>query len=221
MVQFPSKVPFASFLQYRPKSDDSVAVQSRQVTYAIKQDKFISIGGKSVRVIPYAAERIKAALGEFPFLNEYLGPGVVLVPAPRSSPIKPGALWPALSICQALVAVGLGDRVETCLKRTKGIVKAATAPPGERPGPQVHFDSISVEPQQSLQVPMRLTIVDDVITRGATFLGVMPHLETFFPGVPIRCFALVRTMSYGEILQIREPVEGVLTYEHGNPHRQP
>ncbi len=221
MVQFPSKVPFASFLQYRPKSDDSVAVQSQQVTFAIKQDKFISIGGQSVRVIPYAAERIKAALEDFPFLKDYLGPGVVLVPAPRSSPIKPGALWPALSICDALVAVGLGERVEACLERTKGIVKAATAGPGERPGPQEHFDSISIKRQQSLQVPRAVTVIDDVITRGATFLGVMPHLETVFPGVPLRCFAVVRTMSYGEIQQLREPVQGLVTYEHGSPHREP
>ena len=221
MPQFPSKLPFASFLQYRPRSDDSVAVESQTVTYAIKQDKFISIGGKPIRVIPYAAERIKVALGEFPFLRKYFGPGIVLVPAPRSSSIKPGALWPALSICEALVAVGLGDHVETCLERTKGVVKAATAKSGERPGPQEHFDSISVRRQQSLQVPNALTIVDDVITRGATFLGVVPHLEAAFPGVPIRCFALVRTMSYGEILQLRDPVEGNIIYEHGSLRREP
>lgn len=221
MPQFPSKLPFASFLQYRPKSSDAVAVQSRDVTSAIKQDKFIPVGGKLIRVIPYAAERIKAALDEFPFLKDYLGPGVVLVPAPRHSPIKPGALWPALKICEALVAVGLGERVETCLERTKGIRKAATAGPGERPGPQEHFDSISVQRQQSLHAPKSLTIVDDVITRGSTFVGVMPHLESLFPNVPIRCFAVVRTMSYGDIQQLREPVEGVITYQGSALLRSP
>ena len=221
MVQFHSKLPFASFLQYRPKSNDAIAVQSQQVTYALKQDKFISIGGKSVRVIPYVAERIKAAMDDFPFLKDYFGPSVVLVPAPRSSPLKAGALWPAFRICEALVEVGLGERVETCLERTKGVVKAATAARGERPGPPEHFDSISVQRQQSLQAVKSVTIVDDVITRGATFVGVMPHLETVFSAAPIRCFAVVRTMSYGEIQQLRDPVVGVITYEQGNLHRQP
>jgi hypothetical protein len=48
----------------------------------------------------------KDALDSFPFLKNYLGPDEVLVPAPRSSPIKAGALWPALRICEALVAAG-------------------------------------------------------------------------------------------------------------------
>jgi hypothetical protein len=28
-------------------------------------------------------------------------------------------------------------------------------------------------------------------------------------------------MSYGEIQQLREPVQGLVTYEHGSPHREP
>jgi hypothetical protein len=221
MPIFPSKLPFASFLQYRPKGEEPVAVQSRNVTYSIKQDKFMNIGGRDVRVIDYAAKRIAGLLGDFPFLNQYFGPNVVLVPAPRSSPLKPGALWPALRICEALVAVGLGDRVEACLERRQGIVKSATAAPGERPGPQEHYDSIGVRQQQSLHAVNAVTVIDDVITRGATFVGVMPHLESFFPGVPIRCFAMVRTMSYGEIQQLREPVEGTITFEHGRLRREP
>ena len=75
--------------------------------------------------------------------------------------------------------------------------------------------------QQSLQIPKAVTVVDDVITRGSTFVGAMPHLESLFGSIPIRCFALVRTMSFGDIQQLREPVEGVISYQHGNLHRQP
>lgn len=221
MPQFPSSLAFASFLQYRPKSSDAVAVQSREVTYAIKQDKFIVSGGKSVRVIPLVAERIKAAIVDHPFIGNYFGPDVVLVPTPRSSPLTPGALWPAERICEALVAAGLGERVERCLERTRGIVKSATAGPGGRPGPQEHFDSIAVQKQQTLQAAKSITVVDDVITRGATFVGIMPHLQAVFPNVPIRFFAVVRTMSYGEIQQLRDPVEGTITFEHRNLLRDP
>jgi hypothetical protein len=44
-----------------------------------------------------------------------------------------------------------------------------------------------------------MTLVDDVITRGSTFMGMVPRLQAAYPEVTIVCFALVRTVSMGEV----------------------
>jgi hypothetical protein len=63
--------------------------------------------------------------------------------------------------------------------------------------------------------------VDDVVTRGASFVGLVPRLQEAFPGIEIRCFALVRTISTGEIDRILDPVEGVISYDGSEFRRHP
>jgi hypothetical protein len=139
---------------------------------------------------------------------------------PRSSLQKPGALWPSLVICEALKAEGLGREIDPCLKRTKPVQKAATAGPGERPDPIDHYNTVVVE-RDSLLIPEKITVVDDVITRGSSFVGVIPRIEDAFPGVPISCFAVVRTISEGDIDAIPDPLEGIITFENERLRRKP
>ncbi|MEY6431169.1 hypothetical protein ABC977_01970 [Thioalkalicoccus limnaeus] len=138
---------------------------------------------------------------------------------PRSSLQKPGALWPSLAICLALKAEGLGAGIEPCLRRRSPVGKAATAGPGGRPDPIDHDGSVVVE-RDSPFSPERITIVDDVITRGSSFVGVFPRIAEAFPGIPIRCFALVRTISEGDIDAILAPVQGIITSEDGRRLRR-
>jgi hypothetical protein len=63
--------------------------------------------------------------------------------------------------------------------------------------------------------------VDDVVTRGSSFVGLVPRLQEAFPGIEIRCFALVRTISTGEIDRILDPVEGVISYDGSEFRRHP
>jgi hypothetical protein len=198
-----------------------VAKFSREVTYSIKHDKFIQVGDKVKRAIAYLTEQIAVRLDEYPFLKNLFGPNVVLVPAPRSSPLTRGALWPSHRICQGLVANGLGERVDAVLERYRPVRRASTAARGERPGPLEHYMSVRLRPQVALGFATAVTLVDDVVTRGATFVGFFPHLRAAFPGIPIHCFALVRTMSYAEIQQIRDPVEGVVDFQYGSLRREP
>ena len=223
MTAFPSKVPFVAYLQYSPPRFKSrTAEASRRVTYAIKQDRFLAELSTTQTVIAFLAERIKARLAEYPFLQNYLGPGVLLVPAPRSSPLAPGALWPAWRICEALISQGLGASVDACLERVQPVNKAAFAKPGERPGPEQHFASVKVNTQQTLSVPpVSVTLVDDVVTRGATFVGLLPHLAAKYPQASIRCFALVRTESYKAFEDIRDCIEGTISYDRGSLRREP
>ena len=193
-----------------------VSRQSRDVTYLVKQDGFIN---KQAPVIEYAAKRLSEEIPHFPFLVDYLNPSVTLVPAPRSSPLVPNALWVPKRICDALGALGLVKNVFPCVTRTKPVQKSASAGAGQRPSPQEHYDSLEVTP--GLFTPTAITVVDDVITRGSTFLAILKRLEESFPWVPIRCFALVRTISPGEVSTILDPVEGTITTTGGQLHRHP
>jgi adenine/guanine phosphoribosyltransferase-like PRPP-binding protein len=53
-----------------------------------------------------------------------------------------------------------------------------------------------------------ITIVDDFITSGATAFGAFLRLSETFPDVPIRVFALVRSLSDDEADEIISPVIG-------------
>lgn len=117
---------------------------------------------------------------------------------------------------------GLCAGVLPVLKRTKAIQKSATAAPGQRPDPETHYDSLSVDPNIAmLPAGSAMTIVDDVITRGATFTACYSRLLELYPAISIRCLALIRTMSAGEVDVILAPVSGRVTYRNGVLHREP
>lgn len=69
---------------------------------------------------------------------------------------------------------------------------------------------------------MRLTLVDDVITRGRTLLAAAGMLHEAFPGAEIRAFALVRTLGRGETLhRVLDPCEGEVRWAWGDARRIP
>jgi hypothetical protein len=131
-------------------------------------------------------------------LGEYLGPDVLLVPAPKSSPLVRGALWIPREICRALVDVGLGMGYEALLERVTPVPKSSRAKTWmDRPTPDVHANSMSViESQRLLSEDLqRITVVDDVITRGSTTLASVSLLKEVYPNAEVRAFACVRTLS--------------------------
>jgi hypothetical protein len=227
MAQFPSSIPFVSFLRYSPKVTSELSIRSRQICYAIKGDGLIDVPSahgdtrEQVRAIDRAALRVAFLRSQFPVLEKAFGQEVTRVPVPRSAPIKPGTLWPAERLCYALQAQSLASDVLTCLERVKAVPKSATAGPGERASPEDHFQSLKITLQASLVPPKRITIVDDVITRGSTFLGSWPHFAAAFPNTPLICFGLIRTESYRDIESLIEPIEGTVSFRHGQPHRDP
>jgi hypothetical protein len=97
--------------------------------------------------------------------------------------------------------------------RTSPLPKASLAAPGQRPNPIDHYNATTV--RLSRRSPPRLiTLVDDIVTRGSSFIGVYARLKEAYPNARIRCFALIRTISSGEIDQILDPVHGEIRYEH-------
>ncbi len=154
-------------------------------------------------------------------LETLLHGDVVLVPAPRSAlPLKNG-LWPAQRICDALKVEGFGSRVSPLLKRVKAVPKAAFAAPGERPSPNIHYGSMTVQAELG-HTPTEIVVVDDVITRGAILLASVSLLRDAFPTSQVRAFAVVRTAQYGaEIERIADPCLGRITCTSGYLTRSP
>ncbi len=103
MASFPSKLSYAAFLQYSPQGTSAISKQSKDVTQAIKADRFL----RGHQVIDFTAWRIREERANRPFLLAYFNDSVTLVPAPRRSPLMdPKALWPAMRICQSLKVPG-------------------------------------------------------------------------------------------------------------------
>lgn len=216
-MPFPSNLAFVSLLQYAPHGTTPLSQTSRTVTYKVKSDGFIG----STRVIAHAARRVAEHLGAYAFLQDCFGPDVTLVPLPRSSPRRAGFLWPAERICAGLFAEGLGREILRCLERTRPIPRASSAAPGQRPNPPDHYASIMVRSTRPRAHPNRITLVDDVITRGSSFVGMVPRIQEAFPDATICCFALIRTISTGDVDAIFAPIAGTITYLEGLLMRQP
>jgi hypothetical protein len=217
MPRIPSNIPFVSFLQYAPQGVSSTSRESKAVILQIKTDGFFA----HKQIIPYAIERFEQKLGNLEDYRDWFSQNTFLIPAPRSAPIVTGGVWPSHRICEELNKRNLGGRILPCIKRTVAIQKSATAR-GNRPNPIDHYNSVEVDKRTPLLFqPDRILLVDDVVTRGSTFLGLVARLQESFPVADVLCFGLVRTMSKMEIDSMAAPVSGHITFELGMPNREP
>ena len=207
-----SSVSFASFLTYSPRGTSEISRKSRTVCYGIKADR--------ADVMSEAVARLEKEY-EAAGLGEFLGPEVVLVPTPRSAPLVEGALWPAERICERLLAEGLGSSVERVLLRTKAVPKSSFSQPGARPSVERHLETLVAEPL--LLGAERITVVDDVVTKGRTLYVVVCLVKEAFPDAEVRAFALVRTMGrVPEIDEIVSPCVGTIKRNFwGDVDREP
>lgn len=177
-----SSVPFASFLTYSPRGTSEVSVNSRRICHQIKQD------GPSAEppasMIEYAVRRLGEEAASYPFLRDFLADDVLLVPMPRSAPMLPGkaVLWVPLTVCATLNEAGFGG-VGTLiwLERTEPVRKSAWAGPGQRPMPKRHLETMVAAPGVEAPEIHRVTIVDDVITKGATAIAAASLLKAAVP----------------------------------------
>ena len=195
-----TELRFGSLLVYSPRGESDVSRRSRTVCYQMKND----LGGAIARLVL----RLKT---EFPrtSLDELLGPDVTLVPAPRSAPLIEGALWPARRIADTLVAQGLGVEVLPVVRRARPVPKSSHAIPGERVSLAQHIESLSLEPL--LATPIRITIIDDVVTKGRMLMATATVLRRALPVTELRAFALIRTMGHQpDVERILAPCVGAI-----------
>lgn len=206
-MALPFEIEFGAFLVYSPSGKDRIAINSRAIRDAIKGDKSLKIGGQLQRAIPHFAaaimQRLKGSAIEDFFVRKPL-----LVPAPRSSLMVPGALYPTRLLCAAMVGNGLGSDTRVLLERTAPVAKAAFCAPADRPTIQQHYETLRVTDE--LVSPTEIVVIDDIVTRGTMFLAAVARLKEAYPAANVRAFALIRTMSGQEIPHILEPCRGAI-----------
>lgn len=209
----PSELRYAALLAYSPDGDSEISRRSAKAVADIKNclpDHLLRIG-----------QRFEDAFNAGRFRG-FLGEDVLLVPAPRSAPFRvKDAVWPAMRICRELEGRRLCRGLAPLLVRHQRVTKSALHRRGrDRPSPLDHENSMRCA-DVLLATPSRITIVDDVVTRGSTFLGCARVLATRFPNAELRALAVVRTMSKQEIIAMLDPVEGSIRMTKGGPRRDP
>lgn len=200
---------FGSALIYSPRGGGEISKRSRDWCYAVKDAK------------PPALKTLAEAVAKSKVLAPLFANTPLLVPIPRSAPLVAGALWPAKALCEALIVAGVAQQMEPLLERVVAVPKSSHAAPGQRPGIQLHFDSMTAA--HSLLVTHGIVLVDDVLTKGTTALGAEKRLRTIFqPSVPISLFAAVRTMGLvPDVERILDPAVGQVTAFFDEGERQP
>ena len=215
-MPLPSKIPFASLLHYCTRGTSDASRRSRDFTIRVKNGGFYN--GRPA--VDFAVELLASEVGRHPGLRACFGPDVWLVPAPKSAPLVKGALWPTERLCNAIAAAGLAHGVRSVVRRVNAVQKSATAAKEgrPRPTPMDHYDSIAVDSDPSL-TSGRITVVDDVVSRGATFVGCYARLHEAYPSTPIHSFGLARTIGTGEVDRVLGPGHGDITCFMNSPAR--
>ena len=114
-------------------------------------------------------------------------------------------------IAQELRRLGYGETVSPFLKRTSPVRKSATAGWGNRPSVEEHYQTLEVE--RDIFQPQKITLIDDVLTKGSTVFACALRLYEQFPEAEIRAFALFRTQGYiPNIETFIDPSSGIISY---------
>jgi hypothetical protein len=206
----PFEVPFGALVTYSPRGTSETSRKSREVCYGIKNDS----SGLIARAVGVLATKLDSGLSEF------FGGSQILVPVPRRAPIQTGALWPSMRICEEMLTADLAKQIEPWLTRVVAVPKSSKAAPGERPVAQTHVDSLGCDEGDFL--PRSITLVDDVVTKGATLLACAAIIKEVFPRAEVRAFALVRTMGLiPDVKRITDPCVGTLSFDGRGVRREP
>jgi predicted amidophosphoribosyltransferase len=213
------QLDFGALLTYSSHGTTPKAIHSKGVMQALKRDKYVG-NPPTILMSEWVARKMKQEMTKLP-LASLFHPNSILVPVPKSSLMQPNTLWVPERIANALVSVGIGKQVVSCLIRAKAVPKAALSSPKERPTAEQHYESISV--QGSLRNPDEIVLIDDVVTRGATLIGCANRLTDAFPQCHIQAFVAMRTISNpNEFDNVYSPCMGTIDLcETGDTFRRP
>lgn len=209
-----SSLTFASCYIYAPGGGCDVSQRSRSLCSLLKAG--------DARLISKYAQLVRHHASECPALAGFFDSSDVLIAVPGSEPRDPTAHCVASLLAEALVREGLAGAHWQCIRRVQPVRKSARSAPGERPTTERHYESLAVEITQVAGDPARMTLVDDVVTRGRTLLAAATRLHDAFPNARIQGFALLRTMGFApRVDRLWDPCIGEITWRGGDARRNP
>lgn len=211
-----SNLEFGSYLTYTPRGNTELTKKSKNIMICLKNDSNLSKPQKIMS--QFVTEKIKENIGKLPF-NGFFSKDTALVPVPKSSLMQSNTLWVPDRLAKAMSDNGLG-RYYPCLDRATPLRKASSSQSSERPTAIEHFDSIGCK--MLFPKPKEILLIDDVITRGATMIGCASRLKSLFHDVPIKAFAIIRTISNpDEFKKIEYPCIGNISHSRNGTFREP
>lgn len=212
-----SEIEFGALLSYSVRGTSKKDEESKSAMRNLKQDNILNSG---ILTSEYVAQSMKKNIERYPFVD-FFNSNTILVPIPRSSLPLPGMLWVPERITTALVKNGLGKSSESCLERISAVARSSGQRIGSRrASPSEHYESMRVK--ELLFEPKEIVAVDDVVTRGSTFLGGINRLAESFPNAKIRAFAVMRSIyDPDDFSDIVDPCKGKITMNNDIPRRRP
>lgn len=212
-------IEFGSLLSYAPWGNLENHMKSKTMKTILKNDLFVDSKSGKVLMSEFVADEIKKNMQSLPFAGLF-NVNPILIPVPPSSLLTKDSLWVPQRIAKALVQRGLGKSLVECVKLVKPLRKSSKSAPENRPKASEHYDSVEVE--NILSKPSEILLVDDIVTRGATLIGIANKLADVFPNAHIRGFAAMRTMSDpNRFVKINDPCIGIIQLIGDETFRDP
>jgi len=177
------ELTYSSLFAYCPNIDTAEGKKSKEFIRCLKNNHPIS------GITP--SEIVARNILKSPLRNIFHSE-VALIPVPRAAPIRNDYLWPSLEIAKKMQSLRLG-KVFTLLERKEKVNQSSASPPMDRPKPTKHFQTLSII--EKIQDAGIVILVDDVVTRGHTFMGCAWKIDEAYPNVDIHAFAAIRTIS--------------------------
>ncbi len=208
-------------MTYNPRAHTDDEKVAKDWMYAIKSDRARLDDGRRSTTAKYLINYMANAIDEFG-LRDLLSADAMVVPVPGSGLHRPGTLWVPYRICDAMIEIGVCETMCDCLERTSPVAKSAFSKGPDRPKALDHYNSMRVN-QEGIIGPKNIVLVDDIITRGATFIGAGSRMAEAFPNANLVCFGLMRTMGYvGPFVSLVDPAIGRVTLDpFGDSSRLP
>ncbi len=146
-------------------------------------------------------------------------PETILVPIPGHAKLLIGGLWVSNEIAKALLNDGIGSSIAALIER-KSATRSSRQSGFNRPSVKEHYDSIGIKTQ--ILQSNNITLVDDVVTKGATAYACYLRLKEAYPLSNVRLFAVMRTCGLvQDIVDLVEPTVGSILYIDSEAIREP
>lgn len=214
MSNYHFDLPYGSLLNYIPKKEYEDAVLSRNVLDRVKSGNEVIIGD----VFDLITSQEEASP-----LKDFLTPDSLLIPVPRSSLIKPDAVWPSKIIAEEMLKKRYGSLLKTSIERTQPIRKSSNQSAEDRPSVQEHIETLGITIPPELTDPKTIILIDDVVTQGRVSVACAELLKQIYPDSEIMLFAIARTRGFeNDGLSFFEPHIGKIRYfKSGKTYRDP